>query len=76
MSPLEGPAPVSVSGEPSVTTATPSAPPLPAAPNLAARAEAMLLGLAAGDAAGWPAARPRAARLPRGTRRLTRVLDT
>lgn len=36
----------------------------------------MLLGLAAGDAAGWPAARHRAARLPDWTRRLTRELDT
>ncbi|MGW9366710.1 ADP-ribosylglycohydrolase family protein, partial [Streptomyces albidoflavus] len=74
MSPLEGPAPVS--GEPVMTTAVASASPLPAAPNLAARAEAMLLGLAAGDAAGWPAARHRAARMPRWTRRLTRELDT
>ncbi|MEU6157179.1 ADP-ribosylglycohydrolase family protein [Streptomyces sp. NPDC047130] len=36
----------------------------------------MLLGLAAGDAAGWPAARHRAARMPEWTRRLTRELDT
>ncbi|MGW0608552.1 ADP-ribosylglycohydrolase family protein [Streptomyces sp. NPDC002640] len=35
----------------------------------------MLLGLAAGDAAGWPAARHRAARMPEWTRRLTRELD-
>ncbi|MBO1285519.1 ADP-ribosylglycohydrolase family protein [Streptomyces sp. CAI-21] len=74
MSPLEGPVPVS--GEPSATATVPSATPLPAAPELAARAEAMLLGLAAGDAAGWPAARHRAARMPRWTRRLTRELDT
>ncbi|MFD6436527.1 ADP-ribosylglycohydrolase family protein [Streptomyces venezuelae] len=39
-------------------------------------AEALLLGLAAGDAAGWPAARHRAARMPEWTRRLTRELDT
>lgn len=38
--------------------------------------EGMLLGLAAGDAAGWPAARHRAARMPEWTRRLTRELDT
>jgi ADP-ribosylglycohydrolase len=36
----------------------------------------MLLGLACGDAAGWPAARHRAARMPEWTRRLTRELDT
>lgn len=35
-----------------------------------------LLGLAAGDAAGWPAARHRAAILPAWTRRLVRELDT
>ncbi|KJK40080.1 hypothetical protein UK15_10195 [Streptomyces variegatus] len=35
-----------------------------------------MLGLAAGDAAGWPAARHRAARMPDWTRRLTRELDT
>ncbi|MEY6569863.1 hypothetical protein AB8B12_34075, partial [Streptomyces sp. PGLac3x] len=65
MSPLEGPAPVS--GETSATVTAPSAPPLPAAPGLAARAEAMLLGLAAGDAAGWPAAAaPGAPPAPRG----------
>ncbi|NGO72502.1 ADP-ribosylglycohydrolase family protein [Streptomyces sp. SB3404] len=38
--------------------------------------EGLLLGLAAGDAAGWPAGRHRAARLPDWTRRLTRELDT
>ncbi|MFC4610267.1 ADP-ribosylglycohydrolase family protein [Streptomyces maoxianensis] len=37
--------------------------------------EGLLLGLAAGDAAGWPAARHRAARMPEWTRRLTRELD-
>ncbi|CAM5724522.1 hypothetical protein STENM223S_03382 [Streptomyces tendae] len=36
----------------------------------------LLFGLAAGDAAGWPAARHRAARMPEWTRRLTRELDT
>jgi ADP-ribosylglycohydrolase len=40
------------------------------------RVEGMLLGLASGDAAGWPAARHRAARMPEWTRRLTRELDT
>ncbi|MEU1474921.1 ADP-ribosylglycohydrolase family protein [Streptomyces sp. NPDC005760] len=42
----------------------------------ARRTEGLLLGLAAGDAAGWPAARHRAARMPTWTRRLTRELDT
>ncbi|UQA96047.1 ADP-ribosylglycohydrolase family protein [Streptomyces halobius] len=57
--------------------------PCPAAaadPAAAARArdriEGLLLGLASGDAAGWPAARHRAARMPEWTRRLTRELDT
>ncbi|MGW1165058.1 ADP-ribosylglycohydrolase family protein [Streptomyces sp. NPDC001153] len=40
------------------------------------RIEGLLLGLAAGDAAGWPAARHRAGRMPEWTRRLTRELDT
>ncbi|MER7174534.1 ADP-ribosylglycohydrolase family protein [Streptomyces mesophilus] len=40
------------------------------------RIEGLLLGIAAGDAAGWPAARHRAARMPEWTRRLTRELDT
>ncbi|CAL9415428.1 ADP-ribosylglycohydrolase family protein [Streptomyces sp. enrichment culture] len=40
------------------------------------RTAGLLLGLAAGDAAGWPAARHRAARMPDWTRRLTRELDT
>ncbi|MER6627101.1 ADP-ribosylglycohydrolase family protein [Streptomyces sp. NPDC000987] len=39
------------------------------------RIAGLLLGLAAGDAAGWPAARHRAARMPEWTRRLTRELD-
>ncbi|WP_416978494.1 ADP-ribosylglycohydrolase family protein [Streptomyces sp. T028] len=41
-----------------------------------ARIHGLLLGLAAGDAAGWPAARHRASRMPDWTRRLTRELDT
>ncbi|WP_049579862.1 ADP-ribosylglycohydrolase family protein [Streptomyces sp. SBT349] len=40
------------------------------------RIEGMLLGIAAGDAAGWPSGRHRAARMPDWTRRLTRELDT
>ncbi|MFJ6081976.1 ADP-ribosylglycohydrolase family protein [Streptomyces sp. NPDC092369] len=36
----------------------------------------LLLGLSAGDAAGWPSARHRATRMPDWTRRLTRELDT
>ncbi|MER7462539.1 ADP-ribosylglycohydrolase family protein [Streptomyces sp. NPDC097981] len=40
------------------------------------RIEGLLLGLASGDAAGWPAARHRASRMPEWTRRLTRELDT
>ncbi|RKN40171.1 ADP-ribosylglycohydrolase family protein [Streptomyces hoynatensis] len=58
----------------------PTAPePVPAGAALAQgprRIEGLLLGLAAGDAAGWPAGRHRAARLPDWTRRLTRELDT
>ncbi|MEW2045332.1 ADP-ribosylglycohydrolase family protein [Streptomyces sp. NPDC005476] len=48
----------------------------PPHPRDAHRIEGLLLGLAAGDAAGWPAARHRAARMPEWTRRLTRELDT
>ncbi|MDT0266485.1 ADP-ribosylglycohydrolase family protein [Streptomyces sp. DSM 44915] len=40
------------------------------------RIEGLLLGIAAGDAAGWPSGRHRATRLPDWTRRLTRELDT
>ncbi len=47
-----------------------------AEPPQGTRIEGLLLGLAAGDAAGWPAARHRAARMPEWTRRLTRELDT
>ncbi|MFI8823075.1 ADP-ribosylglycohydrolase family protein [Streptomyces sp. NPDC053431] len=50
-------------------------PPAPAA-TPRDKTEGLLLGLAAGDAAGWPAARHRAARMPEWTRRLTRELDT
>ncbi|WP_079148748.1 ADP-ribosylglycohydrolase family protein [Streptomyces agglomeratus] len=56
-----------------------AAPPAPATAQGAPgprRIEGLLLGLAAGDAAGWPAARHRAARMPDWTRRLTRELDT
>ncbi|GAA3382317.1 ADP-ribosylglycohydrolase family protein [Streptomyces racemochromogenes] len=45
-------------------------------PEAGRRIEGLLLGLAAGDAAGWPAARHRASRMPEWTRRLTRELDT
>ncbi|MFD9521415.1 ADP-ribosylglycohydrolase family protein [Streptomyces sp. NPDC059979] len=55
-------------------TVQPAAPARPAAG--ARRIEGLLLGLAAGDAAGWPAARHRASRMPEWTRRLTRELDT
>ncbi|MFI6000264.1 ADP-ribosylglycohydrolase family protein [Streptomyces sp. NPDC051366] len=48
----------------------------PQPPAGARRIEGLLLGLAAGDAAGWPAARHRASRMPEWTRRLTRELDT
>ncbi|MEV3856216.1 ADP-ribosylglycohydrolase family protein [Streptomyces sp. NPDC050095] len=48
----------------------------PPPPNRTARIEGLLLGIAAGDAAGWPSGRHRAARLPDWTRRLTRELDT
>ncbi|MFD4244439.1 ADP-ribosylglycohydrolase family protein [Streptomyces sp. NPDC058525] len=51
--------------------------PVPAQPPAGVRRiEGLLLGLAAGDAAGWPAARHRASRMPEWTRRLTRELDT
>ncbi|MDV9190900.1 ADP-ribosylglycohydrolase family protein, partial [Streptomyces sp. SR27] len=53
-------------------------PPRPSAPQRPSRdaVEGLLLGIASGDAAGWPAARHRAARMPEWTRRLTRELDT
>ncbi|MGV9846699.1 ADP-ribosylglycohydrolase family protein [Streptomyces fungicidicus] len=60
-------------GEAEAETPTPQPQPQPQA---MARIEGLLLGLAAGDAAGWPAARHRAARMPEWTRRLTRELDT
>ncbi|MER6318065.1 ADP-ribosylglycohydrolase family protein [Streptomyces sp. NPDC001581] len=57
--------------------AAPAPAPAPAEPPAGARRiEGLLLGLAAGDAAGWPAARHRASRMPEWTRRLTRELDT
>ncbi|TPQ16238.1 ADP-ribosylglycohydrolase family protein [Streptomyces sporangiiformans] len=63
-------------GAPGSLTDTPG--PVPDAPTAPPRRriEGLLLGLAAGDAAGWPAARHRAARMPEWTRRLTRELDT
>ncbi|MGP3966867.1 ADP-ribosylglycohydrolase family protein [Streptomyces sp. 6N223] len=45
-------------------------------PDQRGRIAGLLLGLAAGDAAGWPSGRHRAARMPDWTRRLTRELDT
>ncbi|MHA5048609.1 ADP-ribosylglycohydrolase family protein [Streptomyces sp. SD15] len=62
----------SVSAAEPHTDVTDAAPPDPRP----RRIEGLLLGLAAGDAAGWPAARHRAARMPEWTRRLTRELDT
>ncbi|MGI5351802.1 ADP-ribosylglycohydrolase family protein [Streptomyces sp. CA-250714] len=59
----------------SCATAAPRPTPSPGGDG-AARIEGLLLGLAAGDAAGWPSGRHRAARLPDWTRRLTRELDT
>ncbi|MYR45455.1 ADP-ribosylglycohydrolase family protein [Streptomyces sp. SID5910] len=50
--------------------------PHPTPPTQLRQVEGLLLGLAVGDAAGWPAARHRAARMPEWTRRLTRELDT
>ncbi|MFF5764371.1 ADP-ribosylglycohydrolase family protein [Streptomyces tanashiensis] len=69
-----GPAPVRGTG----SWGGPREAPHPDAPRRAGRdaVEGLLLGLAAGDAAGWPAARHRAARMPEWTRRLTRELDT
>ncbi|MEK0100691.1 ADP-ribosylglycohydrolase family protein, partial [Streptomyces sp. A475] len=58
-------------------TVTPETKPrAPAPPTTPRRIEGLLLGIAAGDAAGWPSGRHRAARLPDWTRRLTRELDT
>ncbi|MEV7237802.1 ADP-ribosylglycohydrolase family protein [Streptomyces sp. NPDC051020] len=57
-------------------TSDPASLPAQPLPGRRARIEGLLLGLASGDAAGWPAARHRAARMPEWTRRLTRELDT
>ncbi|MFI0789732.1 ADP-ribosylglycohydrolase family protein [Streptomyces lydicus] len=66
-----------MSGRPGPGRAADPAPARPGEPAGArCRIEGLLLGLAAGDAAGWPAARHRAARMPEWTRRLTRELDT
>ncbi|MEV6244902.1 ADP-ribosylglycohydrolase family protein [Streptomyces sp. NPDC051742] len=77
----QGPAPVRGTGSWTGThkgAGTQGAVPPPDTPRRPARdaVEGLLLGLAAGDAAGWPAARHRAARMPEWTRRLTRELDT
>ncbi|MFJ3881771.1 ADP-ribosylglycohydrolase family protein [Streptomyces sp. NPDC090077] len=63
------PAPAPEAADPAPRTPTPP-------PEATRRIEGVLLGLAAGDAAGWPAARHRASRMPEWTRRLTRELDT
>ncbi|MFE0189492.1 ADP-ribosylglycohydrolase family protein [Streptomyces sp. NPDC058989] len=63
-----------MSGDSAVTASTGVGP--EGAADAGSRIEGLLLGLAAGDAAGWPAARHRAARMPEWTRRLTRELDT
>ncbi|GAA0485195.1 ADP-ribosylglycohydrolase family protein [Streptomyces olivaceiscleroticus] len=68
------PAPTAMA--PRATTAARHAPPPEPARASGDRIEGLLLGLAAGDAAGWPASRHRAARMPEWTRRLTRELDT
>ncbi|RFU87154.1 ADP-ribosylglycohydrolase family protein [Streptomyces triticagri] len=60
-------------GRPAPGTGTSPSTPADVSPT---RIEGLLLGIAAGDAAGWPAARHRAARMPEWTRRLTRELDT
>ncbi|MDG5802735.1 ADP-ribosylglycohydrolase family protein [Streptomyces ossamyceticus] len=75
------PAPAPAPGDGDISPHEPPAPDdAPAASRAAGhhscRIEGLLLGLAAGDAAGWPAARHRAARMPEWTRRLTRELDT
>ncbi|WP_398691515.1 ADP-ribosylglycohydrolase family protein [Streptomyces atratus] len=74
-----GPATPATHGSPAASApASPAAARLRTRPAVGhrARIEGLLLGLAAGDAAGWPAARHRAARMPEWTRRLTRELDT
>ncbi|MFE1871094.1 ADP-ribosylglycohydrolase family protein [Streptomyces sp. NPDC059496] len=68
---------VGAAGARVVVRAGQTAPQRPAEPPARVRPiEGLLLGLAAGDAAGWPAARHRASRMPEWTRRLTRELDT
>ncbi|MFJ4967395.1 ADP-ribosylglycohydrolase family protein [Streptomyces sp. NPDC088755] len=80
--PTDAPATTTAPPAPTVTSATTATPAThtaadtPTAPSRRARIEGLLLGLASGDAAGWPAARHRAARMPEWTRRLTRELDT
>ncbi|MFD8272729.1 ADP-ribosylglycohydrolase family protein [Streptomyces flaveolus] len=76
--PVPAPADDGTRTAPSPSPPTPAHATHPGAAPLAdpRRVEGLLLGLAAGDAAGWPAARHRAARMPEWTRRLTRELDT
>ncbi|MFF3210488.1 ADP-ribosylglycohydrolase family protein [Streptomyces sp. NPDC002886] len=71
-----GPAPRDAQPRTATAKATATAPRTEADPVGPRRIEGLLLGLAAGDAAGWPAARHRASRMPEWTRRLTRELDT
>ncbi|WP_308403399.1 ADP-ribosylglycohydrolase family protein [Streptomyces sp. BV286] len=69
-------APPAPSGARRTAGPAPTDPRITHRPQALRRIEGLLLGLAAGDAAGWPAARHRAARMPEWTRRLTRELDT
>ncbi|MFD9443957.1 ADP-ribosylglycohydrolase family protein [Streptomyces sp. NPDC060006] len=69
-------APPAPSGARGTARPAPTDPLITHRPQARRRIEGLLLGLAAGDAAGWPAARHRAARMPEWTRRLTRELDT
>ncbi|MEU3727169.1 ADP-ribosylglycohydrolase family protein [Streptomyces sp. NPDC031705] len=68
--------PREATGQEPPAQATAPVPRTPGPPQAPRRIEGLLLGLAAGDAAGWPAARHRASRMPEWTRRLTRELDT
>ena len=71
--PIPHPHPGQSPSPPTVTKAALGGPLASAHPR---RIEGLLLGIAAGDAAGWPSGRHRAARMPDWTRRLTRELDT
>jgi ADP-ribosylglycohydrolase len=74
--PAEGEAEAVAGGAPSLNLAEAVAGGKPSqGPPEGDRTVGLLLGLAAGDAAGWPSARHRATRMPDWTRRLTRELD-